>query len=38
MGHQRSFVLNFFPLKVQVLEKFFLEKVVPLVKTNTKLL
>ena len=38
MSHQRSIVHHFFPLNVQVLEKSFLEKIVPLVKTNTKLL
>ena len=39
MSHQRPIVHHFFPLNVQVLEKkFFLRKVVPLVKTNAKLL
>ena len=39
MSHQMSIVHNFFPLNVQVLEKnFFKEKVVPFVKTDTKLL
>ena len=38
MSHQRSIVHHFFPLNVQVLEKNSRGKVVPLVKTNTKLL
>ena len=38
MSYQRSIVHHFFPLNVQVLEKSFEGKVVPLVRTNTKLL
>ena len=39
MSHQRSIVHHFLPLNVQDLEKnFFRKKIVPLVKTNTKLL
>ena len=38
MSHQKSIVHHFFPLRVQVLEKSFLSKIVPLVKTNTNIL
>ena len=38
MRHQSSFAYHFSPLNVQVLENNSLGKVVPLVKTNTKLL
>ena len=38
MSHQRSIVHHFFPLNVQVLEKNFIRKIVPLVKTNPNIL
>ena len=38
MSHQRSIFTSFLPLNVQVLEKNFDEKVVPLVKANTNIL
>ena len=38
MSHQKSIVLHFFPLNAQVLEKNFLGKGDPLVKSSTKLL
>ena len=36
MTHKRSIAHHYFPLNIQVLEKNSVEKVVPLVKTNTK--